>query len=1040
MERRRLIVIGVEGLPIRDWGSTPATPLHLGTDRQVVIFGLSGRHENDAEEALRLVTSKPDDQHRFVIKEIDVLVEGAKPEIDWNKEFKEEIDRIQAGDMLVSPSLARVYDRLFLFEKVEEENTTLYFLRGLRRKPMRVRGLRPAHASLVARDRELARLGELLEQISVDQGQILGLVGDAGIGKTRLTVSLKELAQKRSIPYVEGIHTFSRSSAYEGFRQIVMSLISGKLETLTKWEMTDAETDFLRAMVEPTQRVERLKELNSEQIRQGIFFSVRKLIHAAGRSPLIVIFEDLHWADKDSLELLETLLEGSEATRLLLMLVHRPELAPTWSKRLNYSEMRLSPFSDLDIERFAKTLVGTEQVSGKAVSQLSRLSLGNPFYVEEMIRHLLDFGALEVETDDEGRKSLQLRSSQNSIPSTIHALIASRLDRLPNESSNALRWASLLGSEADTTELEDLLRDQSLEQPGTLLKELFSKNYLSEKSVFPSRRYRFSHDLIYEVVLGGFSDEEMAKRHSAIGHFLEKRGGGQMLERIARHHLRGSDDEAAVRSALKAGHSAISFHQYTQAAEFFRESEKRWQASRKKSVPPHEVYAPLINILFETSDIETVKEKMETWTKEGIDPSNEVQFEYWKHQTRLAFELINYEDSLTNSKRALDALNKLGNRPDERYPMIERRLDALLRLGQLAKALHEGLTTLQELNTSMDSASRARLWARLAYCAVASGSHEVAFDYLGKASALMSQISSPTQQIEFALRKGNILENAQHYKEAIELYSSVIEVAEEAGLRSYLPRLYLSRALMAQDISNHRLALQDYNQAKIEAIESKDKLIGENADFGLIDLLCELGNIPEANRKWEKFTRDYVDTKDPRQKARRAGLAAFIFECNGKFLEAAAQRYIAAEIFTRVEDRIYSSRSMFQAIKLEALAKSKSIEAICKEFGRLVERCNGIESPYLAAYQKEATYVLAAQGGDPLPAPDMEFDPLTCPITHMRQDLAVAKINWLESVRKTEEANELRLRYARDRAKSAEFMAPEYREMFLNHPLYKVPD
>ena len=228
MEKRRIIAMGVEGPPLSSESSDWVWQSY-GQNRGVAFFGVHQRKENDAEEALHLASSSSTADRRIVVKETSVPLKQGKPVLDWHETFGVEVCLMEAGETLVDPALAKVYDRLFLFEEIEEDGQELFFLRGPRRRPTRLRGLKPQHAPLVGRESEMDRLKELLEQIAVDQGQIAGIVGPAGIGKTRLLNSLKEELARQSFPFAEGHFPLSQAAPYEGFRHIIKQMAERKL-------------------------------------------------------------------------------------------------------------------------------------------------------------------------------------------------------------------------------------------------------------------------------------------------------------------------------------------------------------------------------------------------------------------------------------------------------------------------------------------------------------------------------------------------------------------------------------------------------------------------------------------------------------------------------------------------------------------------------------------------------------------------------------------------------------------------------------------
>ena len=246
------------------------------------------------------------------------------------------------------------------------------------------------------------------------------------------------------------------------------------------------QQDYLNYFLDPTKRVSRLEGLGEKEIRQNISDTVRSYVHlAAKESPLVLMLDDVHWADQSSLDLFEHLLHGSEKTHLLLLLVHRPDFDPPWSDKLNYNEIRLEPFERMHISDFVCRLLEVDRISRQIESELLRLSRGNPLFIEEILRQLLVDKTIDIQIDENGKRFLRF-SKQDTIalPVTLNAIIASRFDRLPEVEREVLRWASIIGHDIQASELEQLASEILDSSTEDIFQILINKNYLNEKSVF----------------------------------------------------------------------------------------------------------------------------------------------------------------------------------------------------------------------------------------------------------------------------------------------------------------------------------------------------------------------------------------------------------------------------------------------------------------------------------------------------------------------------------------------------------------------------
>ncbi len=1041
MEQRRIIALGVEGPPLPESSSSLVWQSY-GQSRGTAFLGLHQRQENDAEQALSLACQVTAPNRRIVVKELSVSFSKGQPTLDWHEAFGKEMALMEAGETLVDPELAKVYDRLFLFEEIEEDGLELFFLRGPRRRPTRLRGLKPQHAPLVGRNDEMERLKELLEQIAVDQGQIAGIVGPAGIGKTRLLNSLKEELTKQSIPFAEGHFPLSHSNPYEGFRQVVVQIAGESIGTLTRWEMTDAESDYLRLFLNPGIEIPRLAPLNDEDIKQGLFFSVRKLIQQIGRNPFVVILDDLHWADPSSLELLEYLMEDLESHRLLFVLVHRDELEKKWDRRLNYNEIALPPFPTNEVEHFIKVILGADRVATKVRDKLDALSLGNPLFIEELVRQMIDREVLEIETDDEGKKLVRLKKEGDlSIPTTLHALIASRFDNLDSDPKEILRWAMLLGTRFEAQELETLLQSMGMQEIEKHIATLFDEGYLAEQSVFPKRITRFTHDLIFETVRESLNEKEIRKRNVQIGDFLAfhyRNQEREVIDRIAEHFLYGNNDIKAIHASLAAGRAMAQTHQFHRALYFHREAAKRWEELPMVSPQAHEILAPLIGLLLTVGELGETESALEQWKYRGVTkfPWTEGVF----YQRLMEFELhrANYNEALEASERALESFGSDPRWENERYEMMHDRVNTLHNVGKRNQAIHEGYKTLRELNDQRAPLTRMRLWAILGTAIAVSGNVDVGLDCLEKAQNLLTPEVPVPLQIEIWMRTAFLYDHMGDHENSIKAYTRAIDMAREAGMKRKLTHSYTNRGIEAEEAGNYILALSDYHASIEEARQIQDTATEVRSHLGIADTLADMGATKECEAKWSETQPLVEREKDAYLHAVNQSVLSTIYELKGDIEKSIEHTKIAHEHYQAAGLTHGQNRVKLRLIRRHALLNKPDVAFLASEFKDLLSKISLHQWPTWRFQLKSAALLLASKGVE-IQELDKAIDPKTCPVAWLRQELYVSKISWLLSAGETEQANQLRKEYREEMDRLAEKVPPEHRRAFHNHPLYKTP-
>lgn len=1043
MERKRLFVLGVDGAPPKENVPSDVVWASSGPKGGAFVFGTKERAEDDAERALRFALTFTESPHRATVKYVNVEIEAGKVSLDWEKEIQPELKRVEPGEISVSSDLAKVYERVFVFEPVEEEHGILHLLCGDRHRPTRTRGLRARYGRFIGRKPELDRLMELLAQVQEDQGQVVGLVGAPGIGKTRLKIAFRETLPTKGIEHHEGAFQFRKKEPYQAFRQIVQALIETHGTKLDILGLTLGEFDYLDLLVKPEKVSDRFEGLSEDDLKKGLFFAVRKFLHRAAKTPLVLIFEDVHWADSASIELLDYLIEGVEKTKLLLILVHRPEIDTPWKKKLNYSEIEVGPFETPEFEEFVKDTVRVDRIPREVSSTLESVSLGNPLFVEEMVRHLLTTGAMEVQTLENEEKLLAGKaSSAAQIPTTIHALIASRFDRLPQSSREALRWAAILGGSFEYEDYLDLLRLAVRGEVPAEFQRLVDHRYLVEKSVFPTHQVQFAHDLIHAVILENIAPVEARKMHCTIGEFLQKRYPNpsyEMLTRIAEHFFQGEDDEKAVRVGLEAGEAAANLYRYPEAARYLTEVKKRWEEKPVKEISPHQLYAPLVRVLLNVADFETTERALAEWEKKkGQQPPDaEAQLAYLEMCLRIG--QTRYSEALAASDRAVKSWARV---PDGKFrilSIVPERLLCFLRLGRSEAAISEGSKALEQLGDSHTDI-RVLILSRLAICAMRMGARDLALDHIRKTQELITLNLPPQVRTACARNVSVVFEYLYMGPEALTPISEAIEVAQSTGLRNELLRLIAHRAGSAVEWGEYTFALSEIATALAECRLMKDRGQEELLLFFWADTLADLGAADEAMSKLELLEKEFPKVLDPRVEAQRSSLRGFLAEQQGLFQEAARFRTRGADLYEQLGDSTYAARFRFQVIKIEARGNLRPTKELVEIFNHLAAARKDAMVPVWQHAQREAAYYLASLGGKPTPGPEAEYDPISCPNAYFRQYLSVAKIHWLDSIGKRKEADELRTRYRAERERMKQKIPPQYHKTFDNHPLYRVPE
>jgi tetratricopeptide (TPR) repeat protein len=424
----------------------------------------------------------------------------------------------------------------------------------------------------VGRDPELEHLQRALDRAGLGHGQVVAVVGAPGVGKSRLLYEFTRSHRTHGWLVLEsGAASYGRASSYlpvsdllrayfkigaqDGQRGI-REKVTGKLLTLDRaleptlpafLSLLDIPTDDpLWERLEPRERRQRTLEA-----LKGL------LLREAHLQPLVVVFEDLHWIDAETQAVLDALVESLPASRMLLLVNYRPEYSHGWGSRSFYSQLRLDPLLPPSATDFLRELLGDDPALDRLKRALTARTEGNPLFLEESVRALVETGVLAGER---GAYRLAKPVEATEAPATVQAILAARIDRLPAGEKRLLQAASVVGKDVSL----DLLRavfEVADEDFQLLLGHLTAAEFLYEASLFPDPEYTFKHALTHEVAYASLLQERRRDLHARIARAIETLSQdrrSEQLERLAHHAFHGELWPKAVRCLREAGLKALA--------------------------------------------------------------------------------------------------------------------------------------------------------------------------------------------------------------------------------------------------------------------------------------------------------------------------------------------------------------------------------------------------------------------------------------------------------------------------------------------------
>jgi len=436
----------------------------------------------------------------------------------------------------------------------------------------------------VGRTKEMEALQEALERTRSGSGQVLGIVGEAGVGKSRVILEMRKLFPKEEYGYLEGrcLH-YGGSMAYLPLLDILRSYFEikeGEQESLIKKKIKEKifqVDEKLKTVLPPLQELLSLKvedeaypKLEPKQKREKIFEAMRDLfIRESQNRPLVLVFEDLHWIDKTSEEFLDYFIGWLANTPILLILLYRPEYTHRWASRSYYNNVRVD---QLSIPTSAE-LVQSILKEGEIVPELSNLILGkaagNPLFMEELTHSLLENGSIQKK---DHQYFLSRRPSDIQVPDTVQGIIAARIDRLDEGLKRIMHVASVIGREfafrilQSITEMKEELRSHLINLQGL--------EFIYEKRLFPELEYIFKHALTQEVAYNSLLLKRRKEIHEKIGKAIEEIYPDRLeefYEMLAYHYSKSDNLDKACQYLKLSGNKATRSYSNVEAFHFYKD-------------------------------------------------------------------------------------------------------------------------------------------------------------------------------------------------------------------------------------------------------------------------------------------------------------------------------------------------------------------------------------------------------------------------------------------------------------------------------------
>jgi class 3 adenylate cyclase/tetratricopeptide (TPR) repeat protein len=446
----------------------------------------------------------------------------------------------------------------------------------------------------VGRDTEFAVLVQALERAGTGHGQVVAVVGEAGVGKSRLVYEFVHahhtqgwrVLESPSVSYGKATPYFPVMDLLKRYCHVddsddprtIQAKVTGQVLTLdaTLQDTLPALLSLLEALPDDSS----FRQLDPPQRRQRTLAALtRVLLRESQVQPLLLVFEDLHWIDTETQALLDRLVDSLPTARLLLLVNYRPEYQHGWGNKTFYTQLRLDPLPPASAEAFLQALLGEDPGLTPLQQLLIARTAGNPFFLEESVRTLIETGVL---VGAQGAYRLTQAVPTIQVPATVQVVLAARIDRLPSEEKRLLQTAAVIGTEVSLPLLQTIAElSEEVLQRG--LAHLQAAEFLYETRLFPDHEYTFKHALTHEVAYSSVLQERRRALHARIVEALEALAGGQVaevasgrspdqVEPLAHHALRGEVWAKALMYCRQAGEKAMARSAYREAIVYFEQA------------------------------------------------------------------------------------------------------------------------------------------------------------------------------------------------------------------------------------------------------------------------------------------------------------------------------------------------------------------------------------------------------------------------------------------------------------------------------------
>jgi class 3 adenylate cyclase/tetratricopeptide (TPR) repeat protein len=799
--------------------------------------------------------------------------------------------------------------------KGRTQPAAVYKVTGRRRGRTRLevsaeRGL----TQLVGRQRELGVVHDCLVRAKAGRGQVVGIVGEPGVGKSRLLHEFRQALEGERVTWIAGhCVAYGQATPYLPVLEILranfqidegdhplqirekirqgLRLLDPSLERLLP---------FLGDLFGLPAEDDTLKYLDPKDKRQKTFEAIRTLSGAgAERRPHVVIVEDLHWIDKTSEDYFAFLIESLPAMPLLLLTTHRPGYTLRWADKTYYTQIPLGLLTEGETGTMVAALLESRELPSELLSLVQGKAEGNPLFIEEVTSALLERGA--IARHNGGFRSVGEVGVE--IPSTIQDIIRARIDRLEEPVKRTVQTAAVIGREFGLRLLSRI--SEMAEEVQRYLDTLKHLELIHEKRFFPELEFIFKHAITQDVAYQSLLGQRRKELHGAIGRAVEELHADRLVEQAAiltYHYARSEYPHKAIEYALMAGDHAARLYANSEATTYYQQAltmARALPASPDGQRSEIDAALKLAAVGMTRQDIDRDRPNLErarALAEELHDEPRLARVLYWLG--RIPYVLGDPQTAIEFAKLSLGIAERLGDDALAALPinLIGRAYAILSEFPKSAPLMERSVEQMRRLGNKAEEASGAGF---AGWVLGELGEFESAFQYLDRGLQLARDIQNPFAEAAARFFRGCARALRGEWEAAIEDFEEARRIADRVGdlFRVYVTKVWEGWACtQAGDPGRGRILLEEALTLRGQ-IGTKMHLAHGKAN--LADALVALGELDAVLGLCEEAVR-------------------LTEEMDDKVYNALAYR-VLAEATSRLEppDLSRAERAMLEAIRIQ---------------------------------------------------------------------------------------------------------------------------